>query len=49
MFEYEKCYLTKEEAKEAEKKTGGKISEFLSTNENGEIITVYAVRYKQLF
>lgn len=49
MHIYEKCFLTYEEAKEAQKITGGKITTFLSTGNNGEIITVYAVRYEQLF
>lgn len=49
MHIYERCFLTYEEAKEAQKKTGGTISSFPSTGENEEIITVYCVRYKQLF
>lgn len=46
---YEKTTESLEEAKEIQKKTKGKISSFLSINENNEIITVYTVKYKQLF
>ena len=46
---YEKIFRTLKEAKEAQKIVGGKISNFLSTNEKGEIITVYTLKYKQLF
>lgn len=49
MQEYEICFLNYEEAREAQKKTGGTIHTFLSTGKNLETITVYAVRYKQLF
>ena len=46
---YEKNFRTLKEAKEAQKIVGGKISNFLSTDENGEIITVYELKYNQLF
>ena len=46
---YEKDFKTLKEAMEAQKIVGGKISSFLSTNEKGEIITVYTLKYKQLF
>jgi hypothetical protein len=46
---YEKCFLTKEEARECAKLVHGRIFTFLSTDEHGEVITIYAVRYKQLF
>jgi len=46
---YEKNYINYEEAKEAVKITGGKISTFLSINEKEEVITIYCVRYKVLF
>ena len=49
MHTYERCFLTYEEAKDFQQKTGGKITTFLSTGENNEIITVYSVRYKQKF
>ena len=46
---YEKIFRTLKEAKEAQKIAGGKISNFLSTDENGEVITVYALKYSRLF
>ena len=46
---YERTFRTLEGAKEAQKIVGGKISSFLSTDENGEIITVYELKYNQLF
>jgi hypothetical protein len=46
---YEKNFVNYEEAKKAANITGGKITIFLSTNENEEVITVYCVRYKILF
>ena len=46
---YERTFRTLEDAKEAQKIVGGKISSFLSTDENGEIITVYTLKYNQLF
>ncbi len=46
---YEKNYINYEEAKEAARITGGKITTFLSTNEKEEVITVYCVTYKILF
>jgi hypothetical protein len=46
---YEKNFVNYEEAKKAANITGGKITFFLSTNENEEVITVYCVRYKILF
>ena len=45
---YEKTFTDLEEARITAKETKGKITSFLSY-ENGEIITVYCVRYKQLF
>lgn len=49
MMMHERCFRTLEEAKETQKITGGTISSFLSTDENENIITVYCVRYRQLF
>lgn len=49
MHTYEKCCLTYEEAKEVQAITGGRITTFLSTGNEGETITVYCVKYKQLF
>jgi hypothetical protein len=46
---YEKTFTDIEEARIAAKETKGKISSFLSLDENGEIITVYSVKYRQLF
>ena len=46
---YEKIFRTLKEAKEAQKIVGGKISNFLSTDENGEVIIVYALKYSRLF
>jgi hypothetical protein len=47
---YEKCFRTLEEAKAYRKQIkAGKITTFLSTDENGEIITIYCLRWKQLF
>ena len=46
---YEKNYINYEEAKKTARITGGKISTFLSINENEEVITIYCVRYKVLF
>jgi hypothetical protein len=46
---YERITESLEEAKEIRKQTGGKITSFLSNNEKGEIITVYVIRYRQLF
>lgn len=46
---YERYTESLEEAKEIQRQTGGKITSFLSTNEKGETITVYVIRYRQLF
>ena len=46
---YERYYTDYEEAKRVKKETHGKIDSFISTDENGNPITVYVVRYKQLF
>ena len=46
---YEKDFKTLKEATEAQKIVGGKISSFLSTNENMEIITIYKLTFKALF
>lgn len=47
---YEKCFKTLEEAKAYKKKiNAGKITTFLSTDEHGEIITIYCLRWKPLF
>lgn len=46
---YERNYTDPEQAKEAARQTGGRITAFISTDENGEPITVYCVKYKQLF
>ena len=47
---YEKCFKTLAEAKEYKKKIGaGRITTFLSLDENGEVITIYCLRWKVLF
>lgn len=46
---YERTFTDLEEARIAVKETKGKLSSFLSLDENGEIITVYCVKYRQLF
>jgi len=46
---YERTYTNEQEAREAAKQTKGSLSSFLSIGEHEEIITVYVVRYKQLF
>ena len=46
---YERCYTSIKEAKQAQKIVGGTITSFLSINEKEEIITIYCLRYKQLF
>ena len=51
MFDYEYNYRTLKEAQEAKKQAGkgAKITTFLSTNENMEIITIYKLTFKALF
>ena len=51
MFDYEYNYKTLKEAQEAKKQAGkgAKITTFLSTNENMEIITIYKLTFKALF
>ena len=46
---YEKNFTSYQEAAEAAKITGGTISTFTSTNENGQPMTIYSVKYKPLF
>ena len=48
---YEYNYRTLREAQEAKKQAGkgAKITTFLSTNENMEIITIYKLTFKALF
>lgn len=46
---YEKCFKTLKEAQECKALTGGTISTFLSIGEHEQPITIYCVRYKQLF
>ena len=49
MYIYEKCTTDQEEAKKIAKETKGKISTFLSIDEKENPITVYCIKYKQLF
>ena len=48
---YEYNYRTLKEAQEAKKQAGkgAKITTFLSTNENAEVITIYKLTFKALF
>ena len=46
---YERTFTDLEEARITAKETKGKITSFLSLDEHGEIITVYCVKYRQLF
>lgn len=48
-MEYERNYTSLDDAKQAQQIVGGTISSFLSIGQNGEFITVYCLRYKQLF
>jgi hypothetical protein len=50
MYVYEKCFKTLKEAKQYQKAVkAGKITSFLSLDENGEVITIYCLRWKALF
>ena len=46
---YEKCYTTLEEAKQAQKITGGKLTAFWSIDEQNKPILIYCVKFEQLF
>ena len=46
---YEKDFYNYNDAKKCADIVGGTISTFISINEAGEYITVYAVKYKVLF
>ena len=48
---YEYNYKTLREAQEAKKQAGkgAKITTFLSTNENAEVVTIYKLTFKALF